>query len=69
MSDARENVIWARWSNTLNNWSLCEPTDHNAVAFVRSTVLWGDSKPPAVGPELDKALDAFVADKPKDIMR
>lgn len=24
---------------------------------------------PAVGPELDKALDEFVADKPKDIMR
>ncbi len=24
---------------------------------------------PAVGPELDKALDEFVADKPKDIMK
>lgn len=22
-----------------------------------------------IGPDLDKALDAFVADKPKDIMR
>lgn len=26
-------------------------------------------KPVEVSPELDKAIDAFIADKPKDIMR
>ncbi len=65
MSDRDTVVLFARYSNTLNSWIVCERTDRGAIAFTRLP----PNAPPAIGPELDKALDAFVADKPKDIMR